>query len=387
MHSSISPDSPPRDLKLVWIAVFSLGVGFGIYNATFFNFITEFIRIKPTQLGWLEATRELPGLLCFIVAALTMRVAEPLLAAFSFLMMAIGLTAISFVHTVPVLVLWSFFWSLGMHTWMPLSSSITMHLAGANEKGKRLGQTSGAWNLGAVVGMAAVLLIGLRISYQTWYLIGGGCYTLAAITMSRVRRDIGHADKPALVWKRRYRLYYALTFLEGCRKQVFFTFALFALTREYGTPVRIIALLMLINGSVNMLGAPIVGRLIDRIGERKILLASYTALIFVFIGYAEIRNAHFLYLMYCLDNFFYLSTTCLTTFIQKIAEPEDLMPTLSMGVTMNHVAAVLVPLTGGYLWASLGYPVTFKGGAVVVFISLLLAAKVGRRKTVAPLAE
>lgn len=379
MESSVSPGSPPRDLKLVWISVFSLGVGFGIYNATFFNFITEFIRIKPTQLGWLEATRELPGLLCFVIAAFTMRVAEPLLAAFAFLMMAIGVTGISAVHSVPVLVLWSFVWSVGIHTWMPLGSSITMHLAGENEKGRRLGQTSGSWSLGCVLGMSCVLLLGPKLSYQTYYLCCGGFYLAAAAVMSRVRRDIGRTDKPALVWKRRYRLYYALTFLEGCRKQVFFTFALFALTRVYHTHLRIIALLMLVNSLVNMVGAPIVGRLIDRIGERKILLSSYAALIFVFIGYAEIKNAYFLYLMYCLDNLFYLSTTCLTTFIQKIAEPEDLMPTLSMGVTMNHIAAVLVPLTGGYLWASLGYPVTFRGGAVVVFISLLLASRVGRK--------
>lgn len=375
--------APPRDLKLVWASVFVLGLGFGIYNATFYNFITEFIRIKPTQLGWLEATRELPGFLCFIVAALTMRVAEPLLGAISFFFMAIGLSCISTVHSVPVLLVWSFVWSMGMHTWMPLQSSITMHLAGAKEKGRRLGQTSGSWSLGQVIGMATVLILGHHVSYQMWFVAGGGFCLVASAIMSRVRRDIGHGDKPRLVWKRKYRLYYVLTFLEGCRKQVFFTFALFALTKVYHTHLRIIALLMLVNGLVSMFGAPIVGRLIDKIGERRILLTSYTALIFVFVGYAEIKHAHVLYVLYCLDNFFYLSTTCLTTFIQKIAEPEDLMPTLSMGVTMNHVAAVLVPLIGGYLWASLGYPVTFWGGAVVVTVSLALATRVGRRKSLA----
>lgn len=373
--STTSPANPGRDLKIVWLSVFSLGIGFGIYNATFFNFITEFIKIQPKQLGWLEATRELPGFLCFIVAAMTMRISEPLLGAISFLMMAVGLTSMSTVHTVPMLMLWSFAWSVGMHTWMPLQSSITMRLAGQFEKGKRLGQTTGCWSLGTVLGMAAVLIVGLRLSYQGWFMLGGGFYTVAAYAMSRVRRDVGHMDKPRLVWKRKYRLYYALTFLEGCRKQVFFTFALYALTKVYHTQLRIIALLMLINGLVNMFGAPVVGRLIDRIGERRILLTSYSALILVFIGYAEIGRVHVLYVLYCLDNLFYLSTVCLTTYLQKIAEPEDLMPTLSMGVTMNHIAAVLVPLMGGYLWDSLGYPVTFKGGAVVVFVSLILAGR------------
>ena len=82
-----------------------------------------------------------------------------------------------------------------------------------------------------------------------------------------------------------------------------------------------------------------------------------------------------LYILYCLDNLFYLSTTCLTTYLHKIAEPEDVMPSLSLGVTLNHTAAVLVPLIGGFLWATYNYPITFRGGAVVVAISLALAAR------------
>ena len=367
---------PTRDLKCLWLAVFSLGFGFGIYNASFFNFATEIIKIQPEQLGRVEAIRELPGFLCVFVAALTMRISEPLLSALAFFLMAIGLSAISTVQSVPSLMLWSFVWSTGIHVWMPLQSSITLHMAEEGSKGKRLGQTAGSGSLGTLLGMASVLILGHSLSYSHWFLIGGGFYAIAAFTMLKLRRNIGHGNKPRFVWKHKYRLYYALTFLEGCRKQVFFTFALYALTKVYHTHLRTIALLMVINGLVNMFGAPIVGRIIDRIGERKILLTSYTALIFVFLGYAEIHHAHILYVMYCLDNLFYLSTACLTTYIEKIAEPADLMPTLSMGVTMNHVAAVLVPLIGGILWASCGYPITFRGGAVVVVISLILAATI-----------
>lgn len=365
-----------RDLKLLWLAVFFLGIGFGIYNASFFNFITELIKIQPEQLGKVEAVRELAGFLCVFVAALTMRIAEPLLCALAFFLMAIGLAAISTVNTIPSLMLWSFVWSTGIHVWTPLQSSITMDLTEAGAKGKRLGQTAASNGLGTLLGMVSVYKLGHSLTYSTWFLIGAGLYALAALIMLTLRRDIGHGSKPRFVWKRKYRLYYALTFLEGCRKQVFFTFALYALTRVYRTDLRTIALLMVINGLVNMFGAPILGRMIDRIGERKILLISYAALIFVFIGYAEIRHAHVLYVMYCLDNLLFLSAMCLTTYLEKIAEPGDLMPTLSMGVTMNHIAAVLVPLIGGFLWASYGYPITFRGGAVVVVISLLLAATI-----------
>lgn len=372
-----------RDLKLLWLAVFSLGFGFGIYNASFFNYVTEILNIQPEQLGKVEAIRELAGFMCVFVAALAMRVAEPLLSALAFFLMAIGLAAISAVSTIPALMLWSFVWSVGIHVWTPLQSSITLDLAEDGSKGKRLGQTAAANGLGALLGMASVLKLGHSFTYPTWFLIGGGAYAIAGFVMLTLRRDIGQVSKPRFVWKRKYRLYYILTFLEGCRKQVFFTFAVYALTKVYNTHLQTIALLMVINGIVNMFGAPILGKMIDRIGERKILLVSYVTLIFVFIGYAEIKNAHVLYVMYCMDNLLFLSTYCLTTYLEKIADPGDLMPTLSMGVTMNHIAAVLVPLIGGFLWASCGYPITFRGGAVVVIISLVLATAIKPARKVA----
>jgi predicted MFS family arabinose efflux permease len=365
-----------RDLKLLWFALLCVMYGFGVYSACFFNFATEVLKIKPHEIGIVESIRETPGFLCVLVSALCMNIAEPVVASLAFALMVIGTGAYAWIKNVHSLMFWSFVWSVGIHTWMPLQSSMAMSLAREGEKGKRLGQTACVGSLGSVCGMLTVLIFGNAMEYGTWFLLGSGAMAIAAVTMLFVRRDIGHPDKPRFVWKRRYRLYYALTFLEGCRKQVFFTFALYALTKVYHTQLRTIALLMVVNSVVNIVGAPRVGRLIDRIGERKILIASYCALIFVFLGYALIRHAHALYVLYCLDNLFYLSTTCLTTYLQKIAEPEDVMPSLSLGVTFNHTAAVIVPLVGGFLWASLGYPITFMGGAFVVAVSLLLATRV-----------
>lgn len=371
-----------RDLKLLWVAVFCLMLGFGIYTSSFFNFATEILHIDPSSIGRVEAIRETPGLLCVLVAAITMRVAEPSLASIAMTLMAAGLAAYTRVNSIQSLMIWSFVWSIGMHTWMPIQSSLAMHLADASSKGKRLGQTAAAGSIGSVVGISAVMSFSHALRYQTWFLLAAVSMVVAACVMLFVRRNIGHSEKPRFVFRWKYSLYYALTFLEGCRKQVFFTFAPYALTKVYHTPLRTMALLTLINNVVNMIAFSPVGRMIDRIGERRILLTSYSALIAVFMCYATIRVAPILCVLYCLDNFFYLSTTCLTTYIQKVAAPEDLMPTLSLGVTMNHGAAVFVPLIGGVLWASLGYPVTFRGGAVVVAISLILAARVPRHKVV-----
>ena len=369
-----------RGILTVWTAIWFLCFGMGIYSACYFNFATEFIRINPVQLGQLEAVRELPGFLCAGVTAIAGRIAEPILGGGALLLMSAGLGAYALVRTVGSLMLSSFVWSVGLHSWFPLQSSLVLGLTRDGSEGRRLGQTASVGSIGMLSGMALVSLLGLAITYQVWFVIAAASVLVAGTCLFFVPRKLETHAKQRFVWKRRYGLYYALTLLEGCRKQVFMTFAIYALTREYHTTLRVVAALMLINNVVNMLGAPIVGKLIDRIGERRILMTSYSALILVFLGYASIRNAHVLYVLYCLDNLFFLSSPCLTTYIKKIAEPRDLLPTLSLGVTLNHTAAVLVPLIGGALWASLGYPVTFYGGAVIVAVSVYLASRVNTTK-------
>ncbi|HOP81325.1 MAG TPA: MFS transporter, partial [Armatimonadota bacterium] len=254
-------------------------------------------------------------------------------------------------------------------------SAMTLALSDEHEKGKRLGQMGAYAGLGTSVGIVLVLIFTKSVSFSTWYMTASALVMVSAIMVLFIRRDLTPPDKPRMVLKRKYGLYYALTFLEGCRKQVFITFAVYAMVREYDASLKAVAMLMLINNVTNLLAAPVVGRLIDRIGEKRVLMTSYAALIFVFLGYALIQDLHVLYVLYCLDSLLYLSTYGLTTYLNRIADSRDLVPSLSMGVTMNHVAAVAVPLVGGFLWGALGYQAAFIGGAVVVVISLNLVRR------------
>lgn len=376
------------DLKRLWAAVFFLFLGFGMYSACAPNFATDIIKIKPMGIGFVEAVRELPGFLCVFVAALTMRIVEPILGAIAVTLMAVGVGAYATVQGVPSLLVWSFVWSVGMHAWMPISSSMTLNLSDKDSKGKRMGQTAAFGSVGTVLGMLSIQLAVRgndhpeRSFYQVVFLIAAVMIAAGALILVTLRRDIGHMDKPRMVWKSKFRRYYLLSMLEGGRKQVFFTFAPYTLTKIYHAPVWLMAMLMVINGIVTFIGAPLVGRLIDKVRERKIMLWSYSLLILVFVLYGTIHRAPdtigmsplwvfpILCALYCLDNLLYLSTMCLTTYVQRIAEPEDLMPTLSMGVTMNHIAAVLVPLIGGYLWMRFSYPVMFFAGGIVVLLSI-----------------
>jgi len=364
-----------RDLRLLAITVFCVSFGFGAYFSTFNNFAVETLNLRPDQLGVLEALREVPGFLIFAVAALTMRVAEPILACIALLLLALGLGAYSAVDSVTKLLLFSLVWSVGLHAWMPISPSMALNLSHEHNRARRLGQVAAVGALGTICGMALVLLGGGFIGFKNIFIVAGAICAAGAVSVSMISRDIGHAEKPRLVLKRRYSLYYALVFLEGCRKQVFITFAIFALVRNYHTPLRVVAALMIVNNLTNVFLAPKVGRLIDRIGERKVLAFCYAALIPVFMGYALVKHPPVLYVLYCLDNLFFLGSIGLNTYLHRICSPEDLMPSLAMGISVNHAAAVAVPVIGGFLWAKLGYQTTFFGGAVVVAISVLTALR------------
>ena len=186
---------------------------------------------------------------------------------------------------------------------------------------------------------------------------------------------IGLDTPERFVLKRKYSLFYGLHILDGCRRQIFGTFAVFTLVRVYHIEVERIALLALANSALSFLFGPQVGRFIDRFGERTALTINYVEMGLVFLGFATVHAAGVLCALYVLDSFFFLLSMSLNTYISKITDPGDLRPTLAMSVTMNHVAAVATPLIGGYLWVAAGYETIFAMGVLLSAVALGLVQR------------
>jgi len=389
-----------RNLILLVVAIFFISFGFdGIYMSIYTNFIANDIHVQPGQLGVIESTRETPGFLSAFIAALTMQIPSPVLAGLTLLIMSVGIGTFSQIYTVNAVIFWAIFWSLGFHCWAPLQPTMVLRLTTDESKGKWLGQISGIGNLAGLTGMGLVAIInaqdihlgklgnalialrdallavtGTEDILRRLFLVAGFAIAIAGVIVFFISRESTHLKTQRLSMKRKYRFYYALTFLEGCRKQVFITFAVYALVKVFNTSVSVIARLMIVNRIMNMIFAPIIGRVVDKIGERRSLTIYNASLIAVFCGYAMANDHRVLYVLYCIDSFLYLFSIAQTTYLNKIALPEDVRPALSMGVTMNHAAAVIVPLVGGLLWAALDrYDIVFYGGAVVAFISLIVS--------------
>ena len=179
--------------------------------------------------------------------------------------------------------------------------------------------------------------------------------------------------------RRRYGLFYLLSFLEGWRKQIFVAFAGFLLVLEYKISLETMLWLWLCIKAASWAAAPYVGRLIDRIGERRVLTFYFAGLTLFFLGYAVIRNAQVLCALYVIDSAFFVLAMALTTYVNRIAPENEHTQTLSMGVAMNHVAAVTMPLVGGLLWKFLGYQWVFLMGSAVAAISVLVALRIPPR--------
>ena len=179
-------------------------------------------------------------------------------------------------------------------------------------------------------------------------------------------------QRKGMVFRKRYWLFYALTFFAGARRMVFTAFALFLMVQHFGFTIREITVLFVVNNIINWFISPWIGRAINRYGERRMLVVEYSSLVLIFLAYAYIDSKAVMVLLYILDHVVFGFTIAIRTFFQKICDPSDIAPSMAVSITINHIAAVVVPILGGWLWM-LDYRIPFVAGAVMAGCSLILS--------------
>jgi len=180
-----------------------------------------------------------------------------------------------------------------------------------------------------------------------------------------------------MIFRRRYLLYYFLTFMAGARRQIFVAFSVYLLVKIFNCSVTEITLLFVVNNAVNYVLSPAIGRAIVRFGERRVLSVEYGGLIGVFLVYAFSGSKLVVVVMYILDHILFNFAIAINTFFQKVADPQDIAPSMAVSFTINHIAAVVMPAIGGALWM-IDYRIPFIGGAALSLISLLAVQRIPR---------
>jgi len=172
-----------------------------------------------------------------------------------------------------------------------------------------------------------------------------------------------------MILRKRYWLYYFLTFMAGARRQIFIAFAVFLLVKKFEFSIQEITALFVINNVINYFLSPLIGKAIVRFGERRVLSTEYFSLIFIFIAYAVVESKMLVAGLYILDHIFFNFAMAIRTFFQKIGDHKDIAPSMAVGFTINHTGAVVFPVLGGLLWM-IDYRIPFIIGAGLSLISL-----------------
>ena len=377
-QSALSTDESPqarRDWALLGGLTFLFSFGFATYSGVFQNFLRDVHHAGPLQLGGLESTREIPGLLAALMAGTLVAFAEARIATVGLLITAIGIGATGYMPHYESVVVITVFWSIGFHLWAAVSQALVLNLARADNSGRHLGR------MGGISAMATLLALGLswlltfiapHFGYLRYFVLGGVSIAGASLLCSRL--SVPHVVKPRkrLILRREYGLFYLLTFLEGCRRQIFSIFASYALIVVYHVPLTSMLVLQFVNAIIISMTAPAMGRVIDKRGEKGPLRFYSIGLIVVFLGYALVHNVYALYALFLLDNVLFSFGVGYTTYLNRIVRPGELTPCLAMGVTMNHIAAVTVPIGGALLWQHFSnYQIPFWVGVTLAIVALI----------------
>jgi len=361
---------------LLLILSFAMPVAFSTWMALLNNFSIEVVAFTGREIGILQSIREIPGFLTFTVIFVLLILKEQTFAYFSILFVGIGVSLTGFFPTVVGLYLTTVLMSVGFHYFEAINQSLTLQWVDKSETAGFLGKMMSYRAAAAILSFGGVWLMVdyMKIDYQWIYLLFGSVVILLVVfvwlVFPQFEQPVEQHKK--LILRKRYWLYYVLTFLSGARRQIFVVFAGFLLVEQFGYSAGEIALLYLINHVINMVFAAKIGRWIGRIGERRALMIEYTGLIVIFTAYGLVQNGQFAAVLYILDHLFFAMAIAIKTYFQKIADPKDMAATAGVSFSINHIAAVVLPALLGIVWLVQPSSV-FYVGAGIAFASLVFS--------------
>jgi MFS family permease len=396
-----------------------LSLGFRIWQSIFNNFAVEELGVGADWIGIIQAIRELPGLISLLVGVLALVVAEMRIAGISVVVMGVGIFLTGAARDLTGLIGATLVMSVGFHFFYSSNSSAVLLTVGSDEAPKVLGRLN---SLGALAAVAGALLIFGTLDewgYRALFRVAGAVVAVGGVALlpfSRQPVRVQRSRKRTPL-RRSYWLYYALQFLMGSRRHIFTTFAVFLLVREYQVTPQTITLLFLINSLVGTVLYQVFGQIVARFGERRVMAVNFALLTLVFFGYTLVPTLSGLHAptfqtpeiavgalvlfpalpatpallvllgLFVIDHILFGFSIALQSYFQKIVVgPEEITPNISLGQTINHVAAVVVPVVGGIVWEAVGARYTFLSGVAIALLSLWLTQymRVPQRDRAAP---
>jgi hypothetical protein len=353
------------------VLTISSTAGLQVWRTLFDNFAANVIGLEGHHIGMIQSVREIPGFLSLLVVYVMLVLKETRISSWSIVLLGVGVASAGFFPSYAGLMVTTLIMSFGFHYFETTNQSLTLQYfdaATAPIVFGKLRSHAAAANVG--VGVALLFLVP-RLTFIQMFLLSGVLVILTGLWSFSVsaERPGMPVQRKQMVLRKKYWLYYFLTFMAGARRQIFIAFAVFLLVKKFSYSVFDITLLFLINNIINYFLSPLIGKAIVKFGERSVLTLEYAALVFIFMAYALIDDKFLIGALYIADHIFFNFAIAIRTFFQKIADPGDIAPSMAVGFTINHIAAVVFPVVGGLLWM-IDDAIPFYCGAVFSLISL-----------------
>jgi hypothetical protein len=353
---------------LLYLLAAAVPIAFTAWNALLNNFVVEMAHFDGEKIGLLQSLREVPGLLAFTIVFVLMLISQQRAAYLSLILLGIGTLLTGFFPSTIGLYVTTLLMSIGFHYMETLHNSLSLQWISKNKAPSFLGRLLALRSLVGlgILGLLYVLMQCLHVGYTAIYCLSGGITVVIAFwawsSFPHFKDDVLQETK--LFLRKKYWLFYVLTFLAGARRQIVVVFAGFLLVERFGFSVEKMVLLLIVNTILNMIFAPYVGKLIERFGENLSLKIEYFCIVLIFVLYGMVQSLEMAVGLYVVDNLFFTIAIALKTYFQKIADPKDIAVTSGVGFAINHISAVLLPFSLGILWTYSNSAVFFTGAGL-----------------------
>jgi hypothetical protein len=358
--------------RYLMVLTISSTAGLQAWQTLFNNFAVDVAGLNGNHVGMIQSIREIPGFLALLVVYVIIFIKEYRLSALSILILGFGVAMTGFFPSYIGLILTTLIMSFGFHYYETTNMSLTLQYFDEATSPWVFGkQRSYAAASSIAVGILIYLLVFL-LDFTKIYLLFGSLIIAAAVwgmMQNPLDRTIIPQRKNMIV-RKKYGLFYFLTFMAGARRQIFMAFAVLLLVQKFQYSVQEITILFVVNNIINYYLSPLIGKSIIRFGERKVLSLEYVSLIFIFVAYAVTASKLVVAFLYIMDHIFFNFSIAIRTYFQKVGDPRDIAPSMAVGFTINHIAAVFLPALGGLLWV-IDYRIPFISGAIMSLVSLI----------------
>ncbi len=388
---------------LIFFGILSLtAFALGLSDSLWSNYFYEAYDVSATVRGFLEFPRELPGILCVFLVAFLSFLGDIRVAIIAQVLSIIGLATLSLL-TPPfaVMIIFLFINSTGMHLFMPLQDSIGLSLVDKNDNlGKRMGQFK---SIGIAFSTLSSLLViigfssgffSFKTQVKVPFVIASIVLVLVILLIIALLKRVKPALKPRerikIMFKKKYRYYYLLAMAHGVQKQIMIVFGPWVLIEILSRGTETISALNLIGSLIGIVFTAYIGKWLDKWGVKKLLYVDAWSFIGVYVLYGTLSAGFaygflplvgvpvFLaYLIFILDKMSAQVGMVRTMYLRTIVDsPDDMAPTISMGMSIDHVVSIGCAAIAGLVWDAFGPQYIFFFAAAFSLINLYVAKKV-----------